>query len=498
MTKSKTQWSDYQTAIFKEVETTDNHLVVRACAGSGKSTVLFETIQRLSTQNKTSSILFLAFNKSIETYATEKLENCHNVVCQTFHGHGISVIKKTFKKAPRMQPNKIMELLRSEYKLGDRFGQYFFIVSKIRNLGILEKDPKKLAKLLKSNWESLLKFGSTEEDAEYMKQHIKIVCHILSELDKDLGHMDFDDMCRFPVLFNLFSRLYDGDVPDILLVDEVQDLNPVQISFIRLYLKRNPNMRVIAVGDDRQAIYGFRGAINSMNRVIKGLNAKVMPLNITYRTRSNIVDWINAKCEHSDMEAHKDSGKVIEVEGEEENPYCIDTMLAHDVTMIISPKNKHIIKVALLLMERDILVSMKGSQIIPVLKKMIKAIGTTSFTLFRSKLIEIKNKKKRKAKASENSDTAEALLEVIDYFDIQSVSGLVSTLEGIQKRDKGRGIVMHSAHSSKGLESPVVAVINDFFKMEDEQEENLKYVAFSRAEDKLLVIDPWLKKKSSK
>jgi DNA helicase-2/ATP-dependent DNA helicase PcrA len=52
---------------------------------------------------------------------------------------------------------------------------------------------------------------------------------------------------------------------EYILIDEVQDYNPVQIEVISNFAKAGS--RVVAVGDRQQAIYGWRGAIKAMDKL---------------------------------------------------------------------------------------------------------------------------------------------------------------------------------------------------------------------------------------
>jgi len=68
-----------------------------------------------------------------------------------------------------------------------------------------------------------------------------------------LGMLDFDDQLYLPLLWKL--RLFQND---FVFIDEAQDTNPVRRALAKLALR--PGGRLIAVGDPRQAIYGFTGA----------------------------------------------------------------------------------------------------------------------------------------------------------------------------------------------------------------------------------------------
>ncbi|MHC6201848.1 RecQ family ATP-dependent DNA helicase [Breznakiellaceae bacterium SP9] len=81
----------------------------------------------------------------------------------------------------------------------------------------------------------------------------------------------------------------------VLLIDEAQDLSGEEFELITLLMRHNDTMRVIAVGDDDQCIYEFRGA---SPRYLKSLAARretaCYELLDNYRSRKNIVALANA------------------------------------------------------------------------------------------------------------------------------------------------------------------------------------------------------------
>ncbi len=101
----------------------------------------------------------------------------------------------------------------------------------------------------------------------------------------------FDDMlsgCRRLLQENPEARGYWQNRFSHILIDEFQDINPVQYSTVKL-LARAP-YNIFAVGDDDQAIYGFRGAEpDCLRRFAEEFSARRLLLDINYRSRSEIV-----------------------------------------------------------------------------------------------------------------------------------------------------------------------------------------------------------------
>jgi superfamily I DNA/RNA helicase len=83
--------------------------------------------------------------------------------------------------------------------------------------------------------------------------------------------------------------------------------------------------------------------------------------------------------------------------------------------------------------------------------------------------------------------TIPELIETYDITTLQSLEDILTNMEADAFRE------LHTVHSAKGLEAPVVMVLNDWFP--NNQLTNMQYVAWTRAEDKLLLVLDWFKEK---
>jgi len=82
-----------------------------------------------------------------------------------------------------------------------------------------------------------------------------------------------------------------------VVVDEVQDLNPVQKRILDLAV--GDEARLVAVGDHRQAIFGFRGGLVKImgeihDDIASSLDGQVVDLTLNYRSTPRIIDFANA------------------------------------------------------------------------------------------------------------------------------------------------------------------------------------------------------------
>ena len=109
-----------------------------------------------------------------------------------------------------------------------------------------------------------------------------------------------------------------------LLVDEFQDTNAIQYGFVRLLAGETG--QVFVVGDDDQAIYGWRGAkVENVQRFLRDFpGAATLKLEQNYRSSANILNAANAVIAHNDERL----GKRLWTEAGEGEP--IDVFAAYN------------------------------------------------------------------------------------------------------------------------------------------------------------------------
>jgi ATP-dependent DNA helicase RecQ len=80
----------------------------------------------------------------------------------------------------------------------------------------------------------------------------------------------------------------------VLVVDEAQDMDAKEYELIESLMDRNPEMRVIAVGDDDQNIYEFRGSDSKyFQNFLNFESVAKYELVENYRSKNNLVEFAN-------------------------------------------------------------------------------------------------------------------------------------------------------------------------------------------------------------
>ena len=194
----------------------------------------------------------------------------------------------------------------SHFTVYDTDDQRRLMKSILKELDISEKNitPKSILNEISRAKDSLI------SPAEYALTvgddfRLKIISRAYTTYQKRLegaDAMDFDDLINKVV--ELFKKC-----PDVLeyyqnrfrylMVDEYQDTNHAQYTFVRMLAEKSGNLCV--VGDDDQSIYKFRGATieNILSFENTFQNATVIRLEQNYRSTQNILDAANAVIEHN-------------------------------------------------------------------------------------------------------------------------------------------------------------------------------------------------------
>src|SRR5690606_17503644 len=281
-------WSKYQKAIFDDIARGKGHTQVIARAGSGKTSTIVEGFYHIPKGMQT---LMVAFNKSIQQELAQRAPG--EVKVLTLHGLGYQAVRSAFPKVGSPDTEKLYRHITAQR--GDD-AETFDVRTSIAKTVSLCKGY--LADTFEKIDDVMDKHG-IDTCGDPRKDFIDTVLKVLDTTKKDNKHIDFDDMIWFPNVYNLSLPKFDN-----VFIDEAQDLNSAQINIALNSIR--PNGRILSVGDDRQAIYGFRGAdSNAIQNIIERLNAKTLPLSVTYRCAKNIVKL--AQTIVPDLEAYENA-----------------------------------------------------------------------------------------------------------------------------------------------------------------------------------------------
>lgn len=517
------QASEQQMDIFRWVRDGEGHAMVQALAGTGKTTTIIEAIRYMQ-----GSVALVAYNKKIAEELQAKIKTRMNkrqdMRAGTFHSFGFS---SWIRRHPGMKmegdsersvgywkwdriieelniPKPDKPLARCARKLLSLAKQYGFGIEGIEP----DNNPARWRwlfdhfNLQDELFDEDTGYMPTGEDIDKLMKIAIILARRALLKGIEISHevIDYDDMLYMP-LRESTCRIWSYDW---VLIDECQDSNPVRRMFARRLLR--PEGRSIWIGDENQAIYGFGGADSeSMKVIVEEFNPQLFPLTTTYRCALSVVRY--AQQWTPDMVARDDApeGMVKTIDAEnllKENLLNSDAILCRNTAPLVD--------LALQLIRggrgcrvegRDI-----GKNLINLAEKWkrVKTIQILAERLREYKKVQmgILTKRGKVMQAEQVGDTVDSLLAIIESLPpgatLASLKTKINGMFGDSDAGKPQTLLtLSTIHKAKGREWPRVFwwgynVFNPSpyatQEWEKEQEDNLMYVAATRAIDILVKV----------
>ncbi len=306
--KATVNRQDLNPSQYEAVTHLDGPLLVIAGAGSGKTrTLVYRVAHLLESGILPDNLLLLTFTRRA---AQEMLwrasllldESCQDVAGGTFHAMANMLLRRygyhigyspNFTIIDRSDAEGIINILKASLSLagaGKRFPTKRVILNMISKAVNRSMD---LESLLYDEYEHLEEFLG---DMILLREHY-------AKFKFEHGLMDYDDLLvnlKKVLQENLQVRQEISARFRYIMVDEYQDTNAIQADIVRLIAAGHNN--VMAVGDDSQSIYSFRGAdfrnIMDFPRIFP--NTRIIKLEENYRSTQPILSMTNAIIEHAD------------------------------------------------------------------------------------------------------------------------------------------------------------------------------------------------------
>ncbi len=314
--------SNLNPAQKRAVEHGQGPLLVVAGAGTGKTEVIGQRIAYLIENKlaKPDEILALTFTEKAAGEMIDRLDSllgwsAHQINVMTFHAFGSQVLIRFGhhaglpNRAELLSKNTKMLLLRQHFSETEL--SYYsthsnlldFISGSVDYIEALQNNDTSVEEF--ENYVKQLKTSAVHPlDLDEASDRLKIY-RLYETLKKRYGLIDHYDQITLPLRLlqarpNVAEKL--REQYRHVLVDEYQDTNLAQDLLLRCLVPKNGN--IFAVGDDDQAIYGFRGArIENILQFAEHFELK-SPVVLTqnYRSSQKILDVAYQLIQHNNPE----------------------------------------------------------------------------------------------------------------------------------------------------------------------------------------------------
>lgn len=277
---------------LEAVLSNDNEIMLVAGAGTGKTNTIVKKIIYLIKEQRVIpyNILAVTFTNKAVREIRERVNNslCTNhsgVVVNTFHQLAKSILDKDdnyqllgYKSLKILEDEGREKILDKIIKFNDMYNRVNEFNKTIKGL-LIDFNAKKNNRYIES---------SNKEYEELFKQlYHAYVLEVFAN-----GYIELDDLVnlvivlleRYPEIRKEVSSAF-----DYIFVDEYQDVNKEQYKLIKLLKNKN---KVLIVGDEDQAIYGWRGSNSKYFRdfQLEYPDCRVIKLERNYRSTQQILN----------------------------------------------------------------------------------------------------------------------------------------------------------------------------------------------------------------
>ncbi len=301
----------------------------------------------------------------------------------------------------------------------------------------------------------------------------------------------------------------------VLVIDEAQDMDKDEFGLISALMEQNEEMRVIAVGDDDQNIYEFRGASSKhLEQFIQENNAVKHELVENYRSKTNLVDFSNQFVKRISyrlkptpiIAKQNDNGQIKIVRYQSENlinPLIKDILATglSGTTCVLTKTNEEALQITGLLLKDDVqaklIQSNDGFSLYNLyeVRFFLSQLNLTDDVFIINDDIWLKAKREL-INRFRNSTKLEICGNIIKDFEATNPKKKYkSDLEVFIRESKledffnenGETIFVSTIHKAKGKEFDNVFLMLENFNPATDEAKRLLYVAMTRAKRNLTI-----------
>ena len=289
----------------------------------------------------------------------------------------------------------------------------------------------------------------------------------------------------------------------VLVLDEAQDMGVDDFRLVQALMHQNEEMRVIAVGDDDQNIYGFRGSDSRyMQSIVEQEGAKLYEMTDNYRSAKAVVDCANRFVQRIPGRLKRTT--IQSATGEDGKVMTLKSLLDAEIkvqgsTAILTRTNEETMQVAYELEQRGlhaiVAQSMGGFRFgnLAEIRYFLKQLGRNEISISKEKWQEAK----RRTLETYASSTClsvmkhffadfEATRQVFYHSDLREFI-FESNIEDFIAADD-QSLFVSTIHKAKGREFDAVYLLSPVPDGRDINDMRAYYVGLTRAKRNLYLV----------
>lgn len=508
------QATEEQSCFFDFIQNGVGNAVIKASAGSSKTSTIENCLKYIPKDKK---VLFIAFNVSVRDEIQKDVNRDRRTTkITTFHGLGYNFLLNNMDLKPEIYEYKYkkyindhidqLTVFKETKSLKNFRGQYIRNINRLVDYAryycvMKPKDIKKLTKIY--------------SDIILFRDEPEVVSEVLKWGQTELSVIDYTDMIWLPYILNLESK---ANKFDYIFIDEAQDVTVAEEKLIEKTKGRGS--RFVAVGDENQRINVWCGASKlAMDNFKNSPNTKIFKLSISFRIPLVGENLVHRCFPYIDIHSAKNA-----IEGQIREDVSLS--MIGERSMVLCRNLAPLLRAMLSVMRMNKTCYLKGwetelemfqtivrehkSKYID--RKMLTTEGLLP-TLYKEMFQRIDVLIEKHGLTYDEAVINDSILDFYDKImslDVLS-EGLSTTEELLDKldiifskdNDTKDAIIFSTVHKAKGLEADNVFILrpslmpNPYAKSEweIEAERNLQYVAYTRFKKTLNFLheDEWEK-----
>ncbi|WP_255414070.1 UvrD-helicase domain-containing protein [Pleurocapsa sp. CCALA 161] len=486
--------------------------VVNSVAGSGKSTLLKLAADAISTSNvKIQDCLVLVFNKKNKTALVKKLDSRWQYSISTVHSAGYQVLKKYLGvKRLEVEESKYRHLAKTLDWFDGSDPQQDKVVSLSSFLKLFEFVRLTLSPLTTEALSRLVEHYALDINKQHLNeisQRIDYLFKVGMDAAANEARIDHTDMLWLPVVWQV-NQMPGFKFAQRVMVDEAQDMSCLQLEFVLSLAHEKAKM--LFVGDPAQSINGFCGAdTDSFSNIQVKLQAKEFTLPVCYRCPKIHIELINKLYPEIPI-VPRDNAPLGSIKVIQEWDLWDETKDSRikPGDLVIARCSSSLVDLHLKMIVRGIPCNLVGSSLQQELLNLLAVLAEQpefeyqKFAEFSQSYLKFKQ-----SIYEQNDNGAILLLQLKDqikavgaiynHFQTKSLAELASSIRQLFGSEDAEAVLLSTVHRAKGMESERVYIAEPLTlpllwegqkEWQEQQEQNLLYVALSRSTKDLFLI----------